>query len=106
MRVRDVVSCASRQGFLESVVHFVRGEEKEGGLRDRGCGVERVLSLWECACLFYSEFKTSKPNREVDSEMYVRRSGRERKARKVALSMMGAEGWKVEGSGSGKRSWM
>lgn len=34
------------------------------------------------------------------------RSGRERKASKVARSIMGAEGWKAEGSGRGKSSWM
>ncbi len=95
MRVREVVSCASRQVWRSQWCFLFEGREgneRGGELRDRGCGVERVLLLWHHASLFYSKLKSSKPNREVGSGMYVRRSGRERKARKVALSMMGAEG--------------
>ena len=52
------------------------------------------------------KFYISVLNGEVNMEMYVRRSGRERKAWNVAASIMGAEGWKAEVSGRGKRSWM
>ncbi len=36
MRVREVVSCASRQVFEESVVPFVRGKERKG---EGSCGI-------------------------------------------------------------------